>query len=53
MSLREWPSYEMSRCAVWQKCTNVSDEPVSIIHPHERGIRFLWKVGTLIPGCTK
>jgi len=53
MSLREWPSYEMSRCAVWQKCTNVSDEPVSIIHPHDRGIRFLWNVGTLLPGYTK
>ena len=52
ISLREWPSYEMSRCAMWQKCTDVSDEPVSIIHPHDRGIRFLWNVGTLLPGCT-
>jgi hypothetical protein len=52
ISLRERPSYEMSRCAVWQKCTDVSVDPVSIIHPHDRGIRFLWSVGTLLPGCT-
>jgi hypothetical protein len=42
----------LSRFAVWQKCTNVSDEPFSINLPHDRGIRFLWNVGTLLPNYT-